>query len=781
MGLLDRYLKTDPDIEAIIAADQEHQARRRRAYEANRNAGLDPEEAARLRELVQHRSLRQHLASDLGPISETIPMSQWLREGFTGRAQQLGIPDKYAPNVGKAAAFVSELNPLVSLPEAMIDVSTDRPESLYAATQATLNAMPGVGKFAKLASKVDELATPIPKEPGGVLGEVAKEAGKRRAITAVSLRELPPEEAIKIARTQQHIIPSRRGFSGAPDNVKTMRDLARMRRNFDKQVEAGLVGANWYGRTQDWVKRMAGPEPKAQSELAHNLGIMSSQADPKGNLGFSNRARNAAIMDMPVDIVHTGRQARDYQRAYEQGVNAPTGRKTGIFARTMDPTEFSPTTGTNDIWHARAFGYTNPKNGKPWDAALSDQQHAFLDAETVLAVDRANARKLGGRSDWTAGEIQAAPWVAMKGRDLMRKNNNTKAVKSGKEPPMTEAEGMELAKKTFPDFEEAFTGYGQHEMTPGVDRHLPGITAGDWALRQRFADDPRSGWKGPGDRDVLYAAQRAYTAPTENMTGVFEGKTNPGQSARPQIAYEGPSGKRVMDEASKQLMGGTEAFRAYIDAQKSGGYIDLIPDQQIGHMNAYQLSLPENMRTSEGLLGAVAKAQGAMPGGEIVHLGGPKGLLTDWREKGVKNIKERRGVSGLMGELGIGVEPVRREGAMAPPYDPKRGAGGYDWTVEGSDTATKQMLAEINPAQRKAFEKPEVRARVLARMERDNAFADVGKGVGKDIQFARKTFFEKGFKGLEAALGKGLLPAAAIGIFLPYLMQQPDEKRRNQS
>ena len=481
-------------------------------------------------------------------------------------------------------------------------------------------------------------------------------------------------------------------------------------------------------------------------------------------------------MDMPVSVVHTGRQARDYQRAFEAGENAPTGRKTGIFARTMDPTQFSPTTGTNDIWHARAFGFTNPKTGKPWDAALSDQQHAFLDAETVLAVDRANAKKLGGRSDWTAGEIQAAPWVAMKGRSLMEKFNRTKKVREGRVPPMTEAEGMELARKTFPDFEEAFTGYGQHEMTPGAEGHLPGIEAGDEALRARFADDPRSWWKGPGDRDVLYSSEGAYVAPTEEMTGVFEGKTNPGQSARPLIAFEGKSGKREMDEASKQLMGGTEAFRAWVDAQKGGGWIGLIPGQQMGHMNAYQLDLPKDMQTSTGLLGIMRQAnEGPLPGSDVVHFGGNKGMLSDWREAGVPT-KERKAVKGLMGEMGVEATPVRREGAMAPPYDEVRDAGGFDWTKPGSDTATLQMLKEVNPAQRKAFEKPEVRARVLARMDRDNAFADVGKGVRKDIQYARKLFFEKGFKGLEEALGKGLLPAAAAGIFLPYLMGGDEEE-----
>jgi hypothetical protein len=32
----------------------------------------------------------------------------------------------------------------------------------------------------------------------------------------------------------------------------------------------------------------------------------------------------------------------------------------------------------------------------------------------MLATDRANARAQGGRTNWTAGEVQAAQWVARK-------------------------------------------------------------------------------------------------------------------------------------------------------------------------------------------------------------------------------------------------------------------------------------------------------------------------------------------------------------------------------
>ena len=178
------------------------------------------------------------------------------------------------------------------------------------------------------------------------------------------------------------------------------------------------------------------------------------------------------------------------------------GPKTGIYGGHMDPTRASPTTGTNDIWHARALGYTTPE-GKPWESALTPQQHSWMDAETVLAVDRANQAGVGGRTDWTPGEIQAAPWVAGKGRGLEKSRG------------MTPEEGLAEASKTYPDYAPSFTANATHEMTPGRQTgHLPGIANADQATRDQFAEGPRNWWQDEQGRDVLYDAQGAYVGPS---------------------------------------------------------------------------------------------------------------------------------------------------------------------------------------------------------------------------------------------------------------------------
>jgi hypothetical protein len=61
------------------------------------------------------------------------------------------------------------------------------------------------------------------------------------------------------------------------------------------------------------------------------------------------------------------------------------------------------------------------------------------------------------------------------------------------------------------------------------------------------------------------------------------------------------------------------------------------------------------------------------------------------------------------------------------------------------------MLAEISPAQRRAFEKPEVRAKVLEPIRQERL-----QGAGRRPR-------------------KGPLPAAAVGLFLPYLTGGEEE------
>lgn len=663
-----------------------------------------------------------------------------LLSGLTGddrvgyqRAQKLtGLAD-YLPGTGTALA--------------VDDTARDLQAGDYlGAGFSALGLVPGAGKVASKGGKK------LLKEGRELLSEaVAKRAaktGRQKAITATSLRQKPLDEAIEIARSEQHILPSPKGskttFVGAPYAARSRADIDALRTAFDRDVGLGGGGADWYQRAQKWIAETAGPDPARQHELAQNLALFSAQADPKGNLGFSVQARNAAIMGEPADVVRTGQQARTYNKAFQAGSDIPLGEKTGIYAQHLDPTMESPTTGTNDIWHARALGYSEPElNG-----GLSPQQHAWMDAETVLAVDRANRAATGGRTNWTPGEVQAAPWVAGKGRGLEARRN------------MTPEEGLAEAIKTYPDYAPSFTAYGTHEMTPGdTTGHLPGIAAGGDASKQAFAADPRSWWQGPGGRDILYDAQGAYVGPTQTTTGVFDNPMgerviNPGQAATPLISFTGKTGERVVDPNSAQMMTGTEAFRAMMDAQDAGAWSASIPGQKMGHMNAF--AVPGQRERPDVLALMERGKQLGLPG--IIDQG-PQQIITDFGDPGLSAARVRQVQEAIPEAV-----PVRREGDYV----------GFDWTKGiGSDTVTREMLSRLNPAQEAALSKPEVRQAVLARMDRDIEIAKQrGGSLREDLQNARRIFGTGGIQGLKDALGKGLLPAVALPALMPYLMPQ---------
>ncbi|WP_292572082.1 hypothetical protein [Mesorhizobium sp.] len=67
-----------------------------------------------------------------------------------------------------------------------------------------------------------------------------------------------------------------------------------------------------------------------------------------------------------------------------------------------------------------------------------------------------------------------------------------------------------------------------------------------------------------------------------------------------------------------------------------------------------------------------------------------------------------------------------------------------------------------------AFNGPDLRATVGKR-------ARMREVVPEDIQRARKLFAEGGFKALQENLGQGLLPAAAVGLFLSQ--RRPDDAK----
>jgi hypothetical protein len=603
--------------------------------------------------------------------------------------------------------------------------------------------------------------------PGGVpLGALGSSIGRRPPITATSLRQMPLDDAIKIARSEAHIIPKKEGgFVGAPYWVQDADTLAKMRADFDADVAAGLHGSDWYLRAQKGNLEMAGPDPARQHLLAGEQALWSAQSTPDTNLGFLLTAHNAYEAGKPLDLVRTGQQARTYQKARDTGTSIPLGEKTDPYGQHLDPTRESPTTGTNDIWHARALGYRT-REGEPWSTSLTSQQHAFMDAETVLAVDRANKMKLGGRDNWTAGEIQAAPWIKGKAIGLMEQFG------------WSEEKAMSEAVKTYNDYFDKYTAHGTYEATPGIGTgHLPNLPTAPYAERAAFAADPRSSWTGsaPG-RDVIYDALGMYQRPTTQATGIYQSpggplEINPAQVARPMVGLTGETGARQIDPASRAMMTGGEAARAYIDAQNAGAFSMPIRGQKKGLSTS--LAIPTDQPLTLSQIGSL-RDLGAKAGlGDVVDYG--RGAVMTSFYPGPPTLADLG--KSMKGGLAADIERV----AGVKPEGVKMDAGyiGYEEALKkpGSGEATKILEQALTspeaPAMLAKLDKDTaLRAKVLDRLNRDAEYAaKTGQPVREDIQRAREIISKSGFSGLFEARKAGVsLPAlAALAPVVSYL------------
>jgi len=631
------------------------------------------------------------------------------------------------------------------------------------------------------------LAVKPPKKPAAQTGILA----------TPDLRVMKTAEAVAATEGDPHIISGANGYVGAPAGVSTPEDLAVMRGNFDKDVALGAEGSNWYDRARDFNTLIAGPNPTRQRLAAQEEALFSAQAAPDSNFGTMLNAHNAYEAGKPLDIARTGQQAETYRKGRDamspvvgdMGHNGgpplddimpeiSLGPKTGIYGKHLDPTSPFATTGTNDIWHARGFGYTNT-GGEQFSRALTPQEHRFLDYETMKAVKRANDQQLGGRTNWTAAEIQAAPWVAGKGRALATTKFHSKEARdaakaAGVELPLTDEQmawGVDQASKTYPDYGDKYTAFATYETTPGPNTgHLTGITDMPYDVREKYAQDPRSTWA-KDDRDILYDALGMYQLPTQEALGAFKpaGSTvtefNPLRVARPLVGMaEGD-----LAPASRALMNSAEALRGAVSGQEASAWHKPILNADTSELGS--ISAPTAGKLTEAQYNALT-ALGAKHGLPDVIDTGQGATLTAF----YPNNPPTGTATGAALKKGLASD-IRN---ILPDSNPARAkvvSDYLDYADEwkkgaGSGAVTSKMLDYLNdpeaPSALAKLDTPEIRAHALGEMQRDAEFAQrTGVPVREDLQNMRRIIAERGVGALRDALSKGeFLPALAATLGL---------------
>lgn len=636
-----------------------------------------------------------------------------------------------------------------------------------AAVQASLMTVPGARGAKALARTV----APTLQTTG-------------RGILSTNLREMSLANAINVARSERHLMKTgaREAYVGAPNWVTDRTSLERMRADFDAQVVAGAVGGQWYPLGRAGNIRLAGPRPMRQRLLAREEALWSAQANPDANLGFALRAHNAYEAGVPETRSRTGQQARTYLAARETDKDIRLGEKTGVYGAHLDPTHAEPVTGTNDIWHARAFGYVD-QHGNPWGtkgsvAQLSPQQHSFLDHETLLAVDRANQRKLGGRSDWTAGEVQAAAWVAKKGEGLAEqafKRDQAKGIATLADWERYRQAGVAEAAKGYPDYFSKYTAHGTYEQTPySQGGHLPGVQQAPYAERERFAQERR--WTDRNNRDVIYDALGMYQQPTSKAHGVYTPpggvqETNPARVANPMVGFAGPVGERQIDPHSRAMIEAAEAARGYVDVQGAAAY-SMPVSGKVATSGSVLLPRAGNRPLTMKQMEEQQRRGGALGVPDVIDYG-TSSVLTNFSSPLAKKENLALAKRVRAGEAGPGAETVRLDSGYLPLFEKvgeRQGTGEVTRALQAYLTHpdAPAVLAKLDAD-------PAIRQRVLDRIAQDAEYGTkTGQPVREDVQRARDIIAREGFTGLFAALKAGVaLPVGLLALLgLPALAPQ---------
>jgi hypothetical protein len=570
-------------------------------------------------------------------------------------------------------------------------------------------------------------ASPAPAAaPAATVADIG--GGQRGMMAVPSLRSMTPADAAVQAATDAHIIPKPGGgFVGAPDWVQTPDDLVRMRADLDAAIAGGVEGRHWYRDSRDFASDVTGTPrfdplsgtgfgstgygsnsgeipPTAARRMAEGLAVFSPQANPDTNLQFFLQAHNAYNRGEPMPLVRTGEQAKKFNEgmaakdaAAAAGLPEPDvrqGKKTGPFAWHLSPDRPYGTTGVNDIWHARSFGYKNA-DGSEFDGSPTQQQHMFMDYETVKAIDRANQNATGGVTDWNAASIQAAPWVANKEAALARQY-----------PGWTPEEVHAEALKSFPGAAEDAKAHMPHEQVPGQSTGLYDLLPAD----QRDAFSNAATWRDQTTgRDTL-TGNLLLQPQMQPAGGVFRNSAgqlefNSAQVAHPLVDFS-PRAKsgdpRDVTPGTKAVLHGTSYVRGLVDAQEGvpWHHIDEREGQKVGEASSMRLRGPRPTHDQLATLQDTAEKHGYFlsdtgDGISLINAKSSEPMVPGGQPSPANGTElKARLKSGLADEInqalpGARIIPGRYQGNYADLSDE------LALSVKGEGRATTKVLAEL--------------------------------------------------------------------------------------
>ena len=701
-------------------------------------------------------------------------------------------------------------------------------EAVYRAIAQHVNAIRGTEESVPLGewmgtNLMGTLA--VAGVPGSLTGAgklLGKAALKNRGFTlsfknmseVPDIRKMPLNKALTQASSQPHLIRAGKQspgkFIGGPANIKSWQALTKMRKELDANIDAGLEGGDWYKRYRSDVRRVTGGAVTPARWMADTQAQFSAGVDPGSELGFALKETSGILAGMPTKAARQAQHQALLDAAALSDTSAlQLGEKTGEYAEKIYPYQSRLlATGVNDFRWANEMGYREA-DGSPFRGTLTKAQHTFIDYETALAVERANARNLGGRSNWTGQEIQAAGWVAQKADALFEiskkryvKNAITQMTAEGRNDFSAEAIetaarklAFDEANRTIGDYFPKHTLYATHETIPGTSTgHLPQMATATQAQRDVIGTDPRGSFAtAPGGRDAPYAgltyegpsgptgiAMRVQ--PTIPMQGVYENtlkqlELNPGEVARPLVGLQ-TSGAlpKTIAPADRKIVEAVEALRGGLSGQDISSAHIVTESGRISDRNAVRVSLLSKLTPQQAVdFRNVAQKYGY---DDVADTGDGATLTNFGGEAHTPSTKEMASLLSDLKAVRPDVETVKRASVdsvavfLSDAWEKGEGSGAVTKIVTDAINATPEIRSAMN-------RNPYLGDIALNYIERDKDLAKIFGPGRKDLELFRRIVASgPGWVDrLMKDMSKGVLPATGFILLGISAAQQGEERQ----
>jgi len=536
-------------------------------------------------------------------------------------------------------------------------------------------------------------------------------------------------------------------IAGAPYGILSKADENKAVNKYVKTVEKGIAGADWYDKGGEQILKLSGDNPEMANKFAENLATTSAGTGVAPNTVFSIKGHNQVMAGDPIS---TGRFPKTMGKQIDEIYNTnqyTSGQKRIPFADqiAVGGGFYSKEAGqanraVHDIWDGRAWGYTDP-DGKPITRGFTPVEHNWMDTQMNKVIDKLNKNKVGGKTDWTPGQAQAASWTGAK-IDAGAVNPSNAAYSYAEALPENYA-------------------YQSREAIPGKKAgHMKGIIDAPEDVRRAYDKEVTGILYDTEGRDKISQGVGLLTDEAIPTTGYFEGQFNPSMQSRVAVGRE--TGSPYIDESSRKLLNATEGSYGLLTAQDAAAWHTLAPNKvALKNSDIAELSLGETLSTDQAKkLSEINKKlvdKYKLDYEPLAVIGSDKGVrLLNTADQGSEFSKNfANEINAISKELGGEV---------------RLGTGSSNY-FEMSD-----YVKNINPESKSKIitSLDNTLPGLASKMnELDTQFAkEYGYDLSPVIMTIRKAISTDGLKGLTALIASGAVPAAIADEITPLLEKQ---------